>query len=65
VTTLDAYCQGGKSVRNWGRWGADGQLGTLNFIDAATLAQYLPGVENLPPNTVIAPGELDDVRAAC
>jgi kynurenine formamidase len=126
VTTLDAYRQGGKSVRNWGRWGADGQLGTLNFIDAATLAQYLPGyggpseqqlvgiwetpfrwelyngvspsaitsrgatrlsidavdikgilsrgvlrdvarhrgVENLPPNTAIAPGELDDVAAA-
>lgn len=126
VTTLDAYRKGGKSVRNWGRWGADGQLGMLNFIDAATLAQCLPGyggpseqqlvgieetpfrwelyngvspsaitsrgatrlsidavdvkgilsrgvlrdvarhrgVENLPPNTAIAPGELDDVAAA-
>ena len=24
-----------KQVSNWGRWGADDELGTLNLIDAA------------------------------
>ena len=24
-----------KRVNNWGRWGADDEIGTLNFIDAA------------------------------
>jgi kynurenine formamidase len=44
VTTLDAYRQIGKSVRNWGRWGADDQLGTLNFIDAAKVREAAAAV---------------------
>ena len=28
-----------RDVRNWGRWGADDELGTLNFIDADKVAQ--------------------------
>lgn len=29
----------GKAYRNWGRWGEDDVLGTLNFIDAAKRQQ--------------------------
>jgi kynurenine formamidase len=32
---MDTFRALSAKVRNWGRWGADDQLGTLNFIDAA------------------------------
>lgn len=32
MTTLDEYRRVGEKLRNWGRWGADDQLGTLNLI---------------------------------
>ncbi|MEE9276957.1 MAG: cyclase family protein [Dehalococcoidia bacterium] len=37
--TIDDFRQTGDKVRNWGRWGDDDQLGTLNFITAAKVAQ--------------------------
>src|SRR3954464_10798021 len=39
MTTLDEYRRVGENLRNWGRWGADDQLGTLNHIDAAAVVQ--------------------------
>jgi kynurenine formamidase len=45
VTTLDrsnpegAIAAAAKRVSNWGRWGADDVLGTLNFLDEAKRAQ--------------------------
>ncbi|MGH2609692.1 MAG: hypothetical protein ACRDHF_11490, partial [Tepidiformaceae bacterium] len=37
--TIDEWRAVGDRVRNWGRWGADDQLGTLNFITAGKLKQ--------------------------
>ena len=34
-TVPSAFTDLARRVSNWGRWGADDQLGTLNFIDAA------------------------------
>ena len=39
MATLEEYRQVGKNVRNWGRWGAEDQLGTLNFIDTAKVRE--------------------------
>ena len=33
-------------VRNWGRWGPDDELGTLNFIDAETRRRAAGSVES-------------------
>jgi kynurenine formamidase len=35
MSSMDDFRALSAKVRNWGRWGADDQLGTLNFIDAA------------------------------
>jgi kynurenine formamidase len=35
----DALAEARRKYRNWGRWGADDVLGTLNFIDAAKREQ--------------------------
>ncbi|MCV7317139.1 cyclase family protein [Mycolicibacillus parakoreensis] len=37
--TLDEFRRLGADVRNWGRWGDDDELGTLNFIDAEKVAE--------------------------
>jgi kynurenine formamidase len=34
VTAEHAIAQAAQRCRNWGRWGADDRLGTVNFIDA-------------------------------
>ena len=39
MVSLAEYRKVGEKVRNWGRWGADDQLGTLNFIDNAKLVE--------------------------
>jgi kynurenine formamidase len=39
MTTLDEYRRVGERLRNWGRWGADDQLGTLNHIDAEAVVR--------------------------
>jgi kynurenine formamidase len=33
LATLDEFRAVGRRISNWGRWGEDDQLGTLNFID--------------------------------
>jgi kynurenine formamidase len=35
MSSMDDFRALAAKVRNWGRWGDDDQLGTLNFIDAA------------------------------
>jgi kynurenine formamidase len=37
MVTQDEWRKTGDKLRNWGRWGADDQLGTLNFITAETV----------------------------
>ena len=44
MATLEEYRKVGKSLRNWGRWGADDQLGTLNFIDPAKVREAAAAV---------------------
>jgi kynurenine formamidase len=39
VATLTDYRRVGERLRNWGRWGDDDQLGTLNFIDEAKVLE--------------------------
>ena len=42
----DDFVEIAARVRNWGRWGDDDELGTLNLIDAAAVqrgAAYLKG----------------------
>jgi kynurenine formamidase len=38
----DALAEARRKYRNWGRWGADDALGTLNYIDGAKRASALP-----------------------
>ena len=37
MVTQDEWRKTGDRLSNWGRWGADDQLGTLNFITAETV----------------------------
>ncbi|MVZ99845.1 hypothetical protein F8568_005515 [Actinomadura sp. LD22] len=39
MTTLTEFRKVGDKLRNWGRWGEDNQLGTLNFIESAKLVE--------------------------
>ncbi len=48
---------------NWGRWGADDQLGTLNFVGPEQVKAY-KGVDALEPGFAIGPEELDGTAAA-
>ncbi|WP_159663575.1 cyclase family protein [Streptomyces mexicanus] len=45
MTTLAEFETLCGKVRNWGRWGADDQRGTLNLIDRASLRRGLAAVE--------------------
>ena len=42
----DDFVQLAARVRNWGRWGADDELGTLNLIDAAAVQRGAACVQN-------------------
>jgi hypothetical protein len=51
-----------ESVKNWGKWGADDQLGTLNYINAAKVCEAAALVRSgrcvsmaIPINTVAGP----------
>ncbi len=35
---LNAIAEASKKLSNWGRWGADDQIGTLNFVTAQDIA---------------------------
>ena len=37
MATIDEFRSTAAKLRNWGRWSADDQLGTLNFITPDTL----------------------------
>lgn len=39
MDSVDDFYRVAEEVRNWGRWGADDELGTLNFIDADKVSQ--------------------------
>ncbi|GAA5065369.1 cyclase family protein [Nocardia callitridis] len=39
MATLTDFRRVARDVSNWGRWGGSDELGTLNFIDAAKVAQ--------------------------
>ncbi|WP_422745949.1 cyclase family protein [Mycobacterium sp. WMMD1722] len=39
MATLDEFRRAGEAVRNWGRWGAADELGTLNFITPEKVAE--------------------------
>ncbi|WP_299560032.1 cyclase family protein [uncultured Mycolicibacterium sp.] len=39
MATLEEFRRAGEAVRNWGRWGEHDELGTLNFITPAKVAQ--------------------------
>ena len=39
MATIDDFRRTGDKVRNWGRWGAADELGTLNFITPAKVKQ--------------------------
>ena len=41
-----AFTDLARRVSNWGRWGADDQLGTLNFIDAAARLRGVAAVHD-------------------
>ena len=60
--TLAEFDEIFESVKNWGRWGADDELGTLNFITPATVrAAAAPGPSGrqvtmaIPMNTAAGP----------
>src|ERR1700704_4921758 len=39
MASMNDFRRVADDVRNWGRWGADDELGTLNFITADKVAQ--------------------------
>ncbi|MBJ7383210.1 MAG: cyclase family protein, partial [Mycolicibacterium sp.] len=39
MANLDDFRRVADDVRNWGRWGADDEIGTLNFITADKVAE--------------------------
>ena len=41
----DDFVQLAARVRNWGRWGDDDELGTLNLIDAAAVQRGIASVQ--------------------
>ncbi len=47
-----------KRLSNWGRWGADDEVGTLNLIDAAAVQRGFDSVRTKQPLTLAIP--LDD-----
>ncbi len=43
MTTDERIQQAAKKYRNWGKWGKDDQLGTLNYITPEKIIQAAPG----------------------
>ena len=39
MATIEDFRKAGEKVRNWGRWGPDDEIGTLNFITAEKIRQ--------------------------
>ena len=51
MTLPESFTQISNRVRNWGRWGDDDQLGTLNFITSEVVknaARCIRTVETFP-----------------
>ena len=45
----DDFVEIAARVRNWGRWGDDDELGTLNLIDAAAVQRGVPPLVRSAP----------------
>jgi hypothetical protein len=44
MATLDEFRDVGREISNWGRWGDQDQLGTLNFIDSGAVREAAASV---------------------
>ena len=66
MTTDERIQQAAKKYRNWGKWGKDDQLGTLNYITPEKIIQAArlvrAGRVN-PVDRLVKPAEHEEVDA--